>query len=458
MLLGLAPRDLVGGLEVGIDLRVALFAVVVSLVTGLLFTFAPAWKAARRQPSDLLRTSGRGRTGTTRGLRILVAGQTGLATVLLIGAALLARSLQELNAVDPGLDTNSRVAVDLTLPADRYGEHDAIVAFYEAVTQRVASLPGVQRVTAVRNLPLRDDQRNENVLREGETRREDALGVTVQAVSAGALRTLGVPIVEGRDVADDDRSTALRVGWLNRSAALALWPGESAIGKRIRGLFLPEDHGLVTIVGVYADVRSAGLSATPRAELILPVSQLAVARTWVRDLTLVVQTAAAPEGAIASVRAAIADVDRSVAVEEATTMREVLRGATSRERFLAVLLSVFSVLALAIAGVGVFGVVSFSVARQSRELAIRSALGARRTALLHGILRTYAVIAGAGAVAGAGVAALAAPALRSFLYEVAPRDGIVLAGVPLVLVSVAILSSLWPTLRATRVSPARALD
>jgi putative ABC transport system permease protein len=457
-LLRLAPEDLVGGLDVRIDLRVALFAIVVSLLTGLLFTLAPAWKAARRAPSDLLRASGRGRTAGTRGLRLLVAGQTALATVILIGAALLARSLQQLNAVDPGLDTASRVAVSVTLPVDRYRAHDAILGFYDEVQSRVAGIPGVQDVSLVRNLPLRDGVRPENILRDGEVGQENMLGINVQVASTGALRTLGIPIMEGREFGVEDRATMPPVAVLNSSAARALWPGESAIGKRVRATFLPAEYGPITIVGVSGDVRSGGLSAVPRAELTLPLAQGAGLRGWVRNLTVVAHTTAAPEGIIASMRATIAGIDRNVAVERATTMQEVLHAGSSRERFLAVLLSVFSVLALAIAAVGVFGVVSFTVARQSRELAIRSALGARRTSLLQGVLRTYAVIAGAGAVTGAVAAAVAAPALGSFLYKVAPRDGVVLAGVPLVLVSVAILSSLWPTLRATRVSPARALD
>jgi len=458
LLLQIAPPDIAQLAGVGVDARVVAFAVAVSLATGALFGLVPALSAARRDPAALLRSSGRGRTGATRGLRLLVAGQTALATVLLALAGLLTRSLFELNSVHPGLDPRGRITLDLTVPPARFSDAPSVLGFYDAAQQRVQELPGIERAALVRNLPLRDGQRREYVAREQAAGREERTGVTVQLASPGALGTLGIRLFEGREFQNADRTDAPLVALVNRSAARALWPDESALGRRVRALFAPPDHGLITIVGVYEDVRSESLGATPEPEIILPFNQVPGFLGAIRSATVVIQSGSAPATVIPAARQAIRAINASVPVETATTMAEVVRASSSRERFIASLLGVFAGLALVIAAVGVFGVVSFSVARQTREFAIRNALGAGRSTILGGVLRKNVSVAAAGAMAGAILALLAAPGLRSFLYNVAPRDPLIMAGVPLMLIVVAMLSSLAPALRATRVSPARALQ
>jgi predicted permease len=457
-LMQLAPAELMSQAAVAIDVRVVMFAIVVSLLTGGLFALAPALRAARHEPSALFRAGGRGRSATMRGLRWLVAGQTALATLLLVGAGLFAKSLSRLNAVDPGLEPASRAAIDVVLPVARYRDAASVVAFYERLGQRVAAERRIERAAFVRNLPLRDGQRSENLLREGDTERRDAVSVDVQAASDGVLRTLGIPLVTGRDLEATDRGGTARVALVNAAAAAALWPGESAIGKRFRATFAPAEIGLITVVGVYGDVRSSGLSATPRPEIILPIAQGERWTGWLRNMTLVAQTPAAPATVLPALRAAVRDVDPNVAVEASTTMDEVVRSATARERFLAALLAVFAALALVIATVGVFGVVSFTVARQTRELAIRSALGAGRTDILASVMRTNAAMAAAGAVAGAVIAASGAPVLGNFLYNVPARDGVLLTSVPAAFIAIAVLACVGPAVRAMRVPAARALQ
>ncbi len=456
-LMQLAPADLASQAVVDVDFRIITFAIAVSLLTGALFALAPALRAARREPSALFRAGGRGRSATMRGLRWLVAGQTALATLLLVGAGLFTKSLARLNAVDPGLDPSSRAAVDLVLPVARYPDATSIAAFYERLGQRVAAESRVERAALVRNLPLRDNQRSENLLREGDTEREDAVSVEVQAASDGILRTLGIPLVTGRDIAASDRAGAPRVALVNASAAATLWPGESAVGKRFHATFAP-DIGLITVVGVYRDVRSGGLSAAPRPEIILPIAQGDRLTGWLRTMTLVAETRGAPATLLPTLRAAVRDLDPNVAVEAPTTLNDVVRDATARERFLAALLAVFAALALVIATVGVFGVVSFTVARQTRELAIRSALGAGRTDILSSVMRTNAVMAAAGAMVGAVVAAGAAPTLGDFLYNVPARDGVLLTGVPAAFIAIAVLACVGPAVKAMRVPAARALQ
>jgi putative ABC transport system permease protein len=458
-LMGLAPAELASRATVGVDARVVVFAIVISVLTGLLFALRPAWKAVRLEPATLLRTSGRGRSATMRGLHWLVAGQTGLAALLLVGAALFARSLQKLTAVDPGLDPRSRVSVNLSLPVVRYRDAASIIAFYENLQRRAESSGGVARASFVRNLPLRDNQRSENVIREGDARSEENIvPVTVQLAGTAVLRTLGIPLLEGRDLDVTDRLGSVRVALVNRSAAKTLWPNESAIGKRVTATFAPSTHGLITIVGVYGDVRSGGLSATASPEIVFPVAQGDAWAGWMRNMRLVLETTAGSRAVLPDVRAALREIDPGVAVELPTTMADVVHAGAARQRFLAALLAVFAALALVIAAVGVFGVVSFSVARQTRELAIRSALGAGRGDILRGVLRMNAGVAAAGAVAGGVVAAAAAPALSGFLYDVSPRDGIVLAGAPLALIAVAVLACVVPAIKAMRVPAARALQ
>jgi ABC-type lipoprotein release transport system permease subunit len=269
---------------------------------------------------------------------------------------------------------------------------------------------------------------------------------------------MGIPLVEGRDLSTADRAGTPRVALVNRTAADALWPGESPLSRRLDATFmLPADRTL-EIVGVYGDVRSAGLSSRPAAEMLLPIAQAAAMTGWLRNLTVVLQANVPAAAAIPAARAAVRELDPSVAAESPTTMEEVRRASIARERFLSALLAVFSGLALVVAAVGVFAVVSFTVARQAREFAIRNALGARRSEILGSVLASTAATAGVGALVGAALVWSIAPALGGFLYEVAPRNGLVLAGAPLVLVAVALASSFVPALKATRLPLSRALQ
>ncbi len=456
-LLQLAPAAIAASTSATIDVRVLAFAAAISLMTGVLFATMPAWTAMRQAPSDLLRVSSRGGTSASRGLRTLVAGQLALATCLLVGAMLLTASLQRLNAIDPGFSSSSRITVDLTLPQQRYRDPAAVTGFYDRLREQIGAMSSVRSVGAIRTLPLRDAQRRENLLKEGTTRPEDSVGVAVQAASVGALQTLGVPILEGRDFQAPDRLQSIKVALVNKTAARTLWPGESPIGKRFRARFLPDRYGLITVVGVYGDLHSADLTTTPAPEILLPIAQADGWTGWARNLTVVVH--GGPTGpSLADIRSAVDAIDPAVAVETPSTMTQVLHQSTARERFLAVLLAVFSTLALGIAAVGVFGVVSFSVARQSRDFAIRTALGAGRGAILRSVLVSTGGIAATGALSGAIVAGLLAPAISGFLFGVTPRSAMVLATAPLLLIAVAMLAALPPALRATRVPLARVLQ
>ena len=456
-LLHFAPES-IRTVEPGLNRLVIAFALAISIATGLLFALAPSITAARRDPAILIRASSRTRTSLTRGLRILVATQTGLATLLLISAGLLGKSMRQLNAVDPGVAAYARVALNLNLPSSRYRRPERVIAFYDALQQRVAAQPGITAAVMIRHVPLRDGFRRENVFRADATGPGSELSVALQAAGPGVLRTMGIPLLAGRDLESGDRPDGVRVGLINEAAAKALWPGEPAIGKRLRATFTPRDFPPITIVGVYADVRSAGLSSAPTPELVLPAAQCGMMLGWLFNPKLVVHAAGDPARVVELARAAVRALDPAVAAEEPTTMQDVLYDSAARERFLTFLLSLFALLAVAIAGIGVFGVVSFTVAKQRREFALRNALGAQPGQILRGVVRTNALVAGAGALLGAAAAVAYAPVLSSFLYQVSPRDPGVVGGMPMLIVALALVSALVPAWRATRVPAAHLLQ
>ena len=456
-LLRVAPAEL-SATRVSVNGTVVLFALLVSLVTGVLFSVLPAWSAARRDPAALLRTSGRGRTAVSRSLRLLVVSQTAVATVLLCGAMLLTRSLREINAISPGFDARDRVVLNMTLPATSYPGAADLLAFWESARLQVAQLPHVKSVTLLRNLPLRDAQRTENAGVHGDIDHLGDISIDVQAAGPDAARTLGIALLDGRDLAATDRQGGVRAVLINESAAKALWPAGNAVGSMLSARFAMLGGEPWTVVGVYADVHTGALSQPPRPELILPLAQLEPTRNWTRSMTLIAHTSAASGEAIASIRAALRQLDPNVPVEDESTLLQVVRAASARERFLSTLLGVFAVLATVIAAVGVFGVVSFTVARQTREFAIRSALGAGSLGIVTSVLRGSASVAAGGAVLGGVAAWLLAPAIGAFLYNVAPRDAWSIALVTLLLLAVATLSTLPAALRAAHVEPARAMN
>ena len=456
-LLRVAPVEL-AATRVSVDAAVILFALFVSLVTGVLFSVLPAWSAARRDPAALLRTSGRGRTAVSRSLRLLVLSQTAVATVLLCGAMLLTRSLRELNATSPGFNASDRVVLNMTLPATAYPGAQQMLAFWENARMQVSQLPHVESVTLVRNLPLRDAQRTENAGVHGDIDHLGDISIDVQAAGADVTRTMGIALLDGRDLAATDRTGAARAVLVNESAAKALWPAGNAVGSLVSARFAALGDEPWTVVGVYADVRTHELTQPSRPGLILPLGQLEATRNWTRSMTLVAHTSTAPGEAIASIRSALRQLDPNVPVEDESTLTQVVRAASARERFLSTLLGVFAVLATVIAAVGVFGVVSFTVARQTREFAIRSALGAGRIGIVTSVLRGTAGMAVGGVVVGGFLAWLLAPAIGAFLYNVAPRDARGIALVALCLLAVATLSTLPAALRAAGVEPARAMN
>lgn len=461
-ILSVDPSSL-GGLErVRPDVRTLGFALAAAVTTGLAFGLLPVLRIPRNGASALLGRGGRGRIGTGEGpvLRGLVVGQVAIATTVVVVAGLLLRSRAELTSVDPGFEAERAFAFELSLPAERVPDAAAAHAFWNDLALRLEGLPGVEEAGVIRNLPLRSESRRENIVpggwRDGLTP-DDLAPVVVQAVGPGALEALGVAILEGRAIEGSDREDTRPVALVNAAAARAIW-SDGAVGERFAATFAPRGHGDVTVVGVVEDVRHTGLDDPAEATVYLPVGQVPNAAGWVRSGSVVLRASAADGVLLPAVRRIVREVAPTVPVESFASLEEVVRGAAARMRFLSLVLGVFAGAALLVAAVGVYGTVSFGVARRRRELGVRLALGARPGGVLARVLGSGLRMAVVGAGLGLGAALLLTPAVPpEMLFRVGARDPAVLVTGPVILLAVVLLACWLPARRAARVAPAESL-
>ncbi len=468
LLLGTIGTDLLlkmdpGGIprlsEVSLDARVALFTAAVSIVTGVLFGLLPARAAARTDVAGMLNAEGRsGTLGQTGGRMLsgLAVAQVALAVVLLIGSGLLIKSFSYLQRVNPGFASERRLAFDVSLPSRSYPQREDVLGYYDAITSEIAALPGVNAVSLVRNLPMRTSSRTEGMLIEGKQPPSSggALSVQYQGASPGYFSTLGVPVLRGRAFSESDRMDGPPVAVINEAAQRAYWGDENPVGTRISALWARRDYEWITIVGVVGDVRQSGLSAATRPEIYLPAAQTPPGSFgWIRNASIVVSASVEPESLFPVVRAVAGRIDGSIPVVNLQSLEQVVTDTLLRDRFFTMLLSIFAAAALVIASVGVYGVIAFSVARRTKEIGIRMALGAQQSQLLRQVLGAAAKMAGVGATIGLAVALATSRVLESQLYGVSVRDVYVFTAAAAVLVIVALAAAFLPALRASRVDP-----
>ncbi len=461
LFLGLLPPEIPRLAEVAFDGNVLIFAVLVALATGLLAGFLPAIRTSGADLGAALRAGRGSGHGRDRGrLRNgLVISEVALAMVLVICAGLLIRSFWKLQGVDPGYRTDDVLTLRLELPGSAYPEDSDVAGFYDRLRHTLAAIPGVESVGAVTHLPLamgRGDWNfypEDRVIAPGErSPRGDW-----QVVTPGYFETLGITVVEGRGPEDRDAVGAPPVLIVNQSLAEKYWPDSSPVGVRAR-LGGNDDNPHATIVGVVADIRYEGLDRPAVPEIYIPHAQApdVMGRGPARSLTLLLR-AAGPEALMPTVRSEIAALDDDLPVADLRTLAQVRSGSMALSRVSMALLSGFAVLALVLGAVGIFGVVSYLVARRTREIGVRMALGARRQ-------NVVGLVVGAGmrlALAGLAVGLVAAFALTrllgSLLYAVAPADPATFATVALVLALVAFCASYLPARRASGIDPIEAL-
>lgn len=455
----LIPADtLPQGIELTLDVRVAAFAVLLTLLTGLLFGLAPAWHATEVPLATAMTTGNRTSTDRAGRLRAaLAAGEVSVAIVLLAGAGLLIRTLLVLNHVEPGNREHSVLTMTAALPDSRYPTPEATLAFYEGVERELSALPGVARASFGGSLPLDgwDIGQGFSVVGDPEPDAANQPSAHYQITGAAFFDTLGIPIVRGRafDAGDTARSAAVCV--VSEAFVRRFARGRDPLTLQVRvDAMAPKGPTPVTrqIVGVARQVLETPSDQGDAVQIYVPLTQ----NPWFWS-TLSVRTLVPPGTMQHAIATAVARVDRNLALTQVRTIDEIAAAATAQPRFRARLVTLFAALALLVATVGVAGLLAFSVQRRRRELAIRMALGANTREVVRLVLREAVQVVALGTVAGLAGAALLSRALASLLFGVTPFDAVAFSAAPAILCATALLAAAAPAWRAASTSPATAL-
>jgi putative ABC transport system permease protein len=450
--------NLPGADELRIDGAVMAFTLGLSLVTGVLFGLAPALQTSRTNLRDALNESARGSTADRGGRRVrraLVVAEVALALTLLVGAGLLVKSFARLQGVQPGFDPANLLTLSLSLPQAKYPSDTQQIAFFDQVLPRVAAVPGVQSVGATTTLPFGGGWSTGTFGIEGRPEVADQPNPwgDIRIVSPDFFTALRVPLLEGRTFTERDGPDAPWVVVVDEELARRYWPNEDPIGKRVtRGAPDGEEPEWWEVVGVVGHTMHEGLDAEARVQLYFPYRQVGRA-----NMSLVVRTAGDPAAATNAVRQAIYSVDRDQPLAQLRTMDELLAASVGQRRLSVLLLGIFSGVALLLASVGIYGVMSHSVTQRSREIGVRMALGAARGNVLALVLRQGMALALVGVGIGLAGALALTRVIASQLYAVRATDPATFAAVAVLLAAVAAVATLLPALRATRVDPVVAL-
>ena len=454
-LVAVAPANLPRLDEVHVDARVLWFAVFVSMLTGMLFGTLPAWRVAHAEPQQALKAGAATITEGCPARRLresLIGFEVGLGTLLLIVAGLLITSMVRLLGVDKGFSTEHVLGANISLPPWSYTKFAQKQEFYENVLARVRALPGVKSAGWISRLPLEGEEKVDNIYVPGQlTPGSQSPTANYRYVSPGYFESMGILLRRGRliEPADRDRNVAL----ISESVAKKVWPGENPLGKQ----FYPgsDEKTLAEVIGVVADIRTVALDEPPLMMVYLPAG---CARPWSASYSsLVVRAAVAPSALASAVRGAIQGVDSGVPIRHLEPMSEIVSESVGVRRFQMGLASLFAVFALLLAALGIYGVVSYSVARRRQELGIRMALGARGSELRNLVLLQGLSPVVVGWAAGVLVALAAGGVIRGLLFGVTAQDPLTLASVTLVVLVTALLACYVPARRATTVDPMVAL-
>ncbi|HEY9426334.1 MAG TPA: ABC transporter permease [Gemmatimonadaceae bacterium] len=466
-LVALSPAGIPRIETIGLDARVLLFLLVVSLLTGVGFGAVPALRASATDPNDALKGGGRGSTeGITRNRfrSLLMASEFAMALVLLVGAGLMIRSFVALRAIDPGFDPHELLTMVVPVAGSREAAPERRAIFYEQLLQQVRTLPGVVSASAINHLPLAGDEWGRTFRVEGRplAHPADAPEATYRVVFPGYFRTMQIPVLRGRDVDESDNLSAPAVIVVNEFLASRYWPGEDPIGKRIT-LDGPErdSTGWLTVVGVVKNAVQGDWAAPKHEEIYLPFLQN---RSYLEDSgahiayqTLVIRTSGDAAALAPAVRNVVWSLDENLPVSEVQTMDAVVARSTAQPRFNLLLLATFATVAIMLAAVGIYGVMSYSVSRRTHEIGLRMALGARPADVIRVVVGQALMLAVVGASAGFVGALALGRFMSSFLYGVRPSDPLTFLAMSLLLGAVALVASYIPARRATRIDPLLAL-
>jgi len=450
--------------EIGLDLKVLLFTAAVSLLTGALAGILPALRLARKNVSQTLK-QGLGRTGSDstghRTRTALVVSEVALSLVLLIGAGLLIRSFQRLRGLNPGFDSHGVLTAGVAVAQNKFPQPADQIRFFDQVLQRVRSLPSVVSAGVIDDIPLNGDGSHQPIAIAGRpvVAMSEQPEVDVRLISPGYMSAMRIPVLRGRDLDDSDAAGRPGAVLISESMARQFWPGEDPIGKHLSLTFFPDISR--EVVGIVGDVKLDGLDQTrPAVALYVSLDQVSAPTMggWGSfPMTLVVRTATNPAGVTSAIADAVHQVDPEIPLRDILTMDDVVAGSLSQPRFDTLLLGAFAALALILAAIGIYSVLSYSVKRRVNEIGIRMALGAR----LGDVLRMVILEGMKPTLLGLAIGIIAALAfgrvMSSLIYQIAPSDPLTFVAVAALLVIVGFLATVVPAYRASKVDPMVAL-
>ncbi len=454
LIVALSGNNIPPTAQIGIDHTVLAFTLGLSLLTGVLFGLAPAWQATRLRLSGALNegSAGSGHGAERQRIKsVLVIFETAVAVVLLIGAGLLTRSLAHLQQVNPGFDATNVLTARLDLPFGKYAPPEQAASFWSQLQERLASLPGVEAVGMVTELPLSGQPNDVPFTVEGRppVQANEAFGADFRGINHDYLRAMAIPLLRGRAFTAQEARQSAPVVLISEGLARTVFTTEEPLGKRLR-----VGNRTFEIVGIAGDIHHRALDATPYATMYVPT--LRSGRT-----NLAIRVAGNPLNLTAAVRREVQAVDREQPISAVRTMEQVLSESVAGPRYRMWVLGGFALMALLLAAIGIFGVVSYMVAQRTREIGIRMALGAlprhvRRLVVVQAV-RIVAIGVLAGLVGGAVLTRVVRNAIAGLLFQVEPTDPLTLASVGVILMLVALMACYLPARRASKIDPMLAL-
>src|SRR5262245_10161012 len=462
-LVALSPGDIPRLDRTEVDLTTLIFAIGLTLVSGIVFGLVPARYSIYRVPAEQLNAarSSTASRRTRRARATLVIAEVALSLMLMVGAALAARSLLQLERVDTGLDADGVLTFNVVPPETAYPNGDSVRRFHREVIERLSAQPGALAVGATSHLPLSGQNVESRITPEGWQAPSpgQGAGAGLRGVAGRYFDAIGARVIAGRAFTDADSATSQQVAMVNEEFVRRYWPGQSAIGKRLKqGDGASEDPWKI-VVGVYADLKHLGPQAETRPEVMFPYAQ--THGFWVtrfmRGLSVVVRTTSDPMSLLPAARRVVRSVDPTVPLVEPQPMTTLVSGSVAQPRFRSTLLVSFAVLAMLLAVVGIYGVVGFNIDQRTHEISVRMALGAQRGSVLGLLLRQESIPIAIGLVSGVVGATAVGRAMQGLLFHVEPVDPATFIAMPALLAAIALVACIVPARRALEVEPAHAL-
>ena len=439
--------------NIGIDWKVLAFTLFLSLFTSFVFGLAPALQASKLDLNETLKEGGRGNSGGSKAnhLRsLLVVTEIALALVLLIASGLMIKSFLRLQNVNPGFNPENLITLEMQLPESKYADKDRQAIFQQQLVQRVAQVPGVKSVGTVDNLPFSGNELNAAWGIEGQPSPSaaDRPRAFLRNVSTNYFESMGIALRNGRAFADSDNGNAPGVAVVNEMAARRFWPNQEPLGKRFKRGRIDSQNPWMTVIGVVAPVSHTALQVASQPEVYLAFQQ-----NPGLNLTLVARTTSDPRSFAGAVRREVSALDKDLPVSNMKFMDEIIGKSVAQPRVYALLLGIFAGLALILASIGIYGVMSYSVTQRIHEIGIRMALGARPVDVLKLIVKQGLALALVGVFVGLIASLALTRVLASQLYGVTPTDPLTFTAISVLLILVAVIACSIPAMRATKVDP-----